>query len=115
MNAKGIPVVAANIIVGDAPAVKVEIGSTVTVTAMEGASEKEYTGEVLAIELNNKPFYGKRDMSIYDGIPTSEYKNPVNALIDNAADCMIVSALLVEAESKHVRIPVHMIKSISAG
>ena len=49
----GTPVVAANIIAGNNPAVKVEIGTNVTVKVQCGASEKTYTGEVLAIELMN--------------------------------------------------------------
>ena len=121
MSVIGTPVVAANIVAGSNPAVKVEIGSTVTTTIMEGASEKEYSGEVLSIELNNKPFYGQRDRSVYDGIPTSEYNDPVQAMIANAADVMEVSALLLGVEGDepdtvvHVRIPVGRIKTISVG
>lgn len=123
MSAVGVPVVAANIVAGNNPAVPVEVGTTVTVTVQAGASTREYTGEVLAIELMNKPFYGVRDRAIYDGVPTSEYDNPVAAMIQNAADVMEVNALLLavedenepDAEPAHVRIPVGRIKTIVAG
>ena len=51
MSAVGVPVVAANIVAGNNPAVPVEVGTTVTVTGQAGATTREYTGEVLAIEL----------------------------------------------------------------
>lgn len=127
----GTPVVAANIIAGNNPAVKVEIGTNVTVKVQCGASEKTYTGEVLAIELMNAPFHGAREYAIYDGVKTSEYSDPVGAMISNAADVMDVNALLIEVSEevdpdgdgpeeaetvkKHVRIPVGRIKTIEAG
>ena len=120
MSIKGIPVVAANIVAGDNAAVKVEVGSTITVTIMAGASEKQISGELLAIELGNKPYYGARERAIYDGVKTSEYNNPVAAMIDNAADVMEVNAILIgvtgtESEITHERVPVGRIKSITAG
>lgn len=120
MSTKGIPVVAANIVAGDNAAVKVEVGSTVNVTIMNGASEKQISGELLAIELGNKPYYGARERAIYDGVKTSEYNNPVAAMIDNAADVMEVNAILIgvtgtEGEVTHERVPVGRIKSITAG
>lgn len=115
MSAQGIPVVAVNIIAGDAPAVKVEIGNTATVTVQNGAATKDYTGEVLAIELGNKPFYGARDRMIYDGLATSEYSNPVAAMIDNAADVMEVNAILLKVDEEHIRVPIGRIKTISVG
>lgn len=119
----GTPVVAANIIAGTNPAVKVEIGNTVTVKVQCGASEKTYSGEVLAIELMNAPFHGAREHAIYDGVKTSEYSDPVGALIDNAADVMEVNAILVavpdaedpEAAPTHVRVQVARIKEITVG
>ena len=117
----GSPIVAANIVTGDT-ATAVAVGDSITVTEQRGASEREVTGKVLAIELGNKPFYGKRAHEIYDGVPVSEYNNPVATMIQNAADAMEVNALLVEVPAEeeggtatHTRVNVGRIKSITAG
>lgn len=115
----GSPIVAANIVTGDT-ATAVAVGDNITVTEQRGASEREVTGKVLAIELGNKPFYGKRAHEIYDGVPVSEYNNPVATMIQNAADAMEVNALLVEVPAEeedstatHTRVNVGRIKAIT--
>lgn len=128
----GTPVVSAKIVVDGADsAFDVAIGDSIMVTVQNCIEVKEYTGTVLAIELGNKPFFGKREHAVYDGVPTSTYNNPVCAMISNAADVMDVNALLIEVSEevdpdgdgpeeaetiiKHVRIPVGRIKTIEAG
>lgn len=121
MYSVGSPIISANIVTG-ATATPVAVGDTITVTEARGASEREVSGTVVAFELGNKPFYGKRAHEIYDGIPVSEYNNPVAAMIQNAADVMEINAILVEvpaeeegANPTHVRVSVGRIKSITAG
>lgn len=120
----GTPVVSANIVTGDT-AIAVAIGDGVSIVEMRGASEREVAGTVIGIELGNKPNYGKRAHEIYDGIPVSEYDNPVATMIANAADVMEVNALLIEVPgteatgdqeatpAKHVRVNVGFIKTIA--
>lgn len=121
----GTPVVSANIVTGDT-AVAVAIGDGVSIVEMRGASEREVAGTVIGIELGNKPNYGKRAHEIYDGIPVSEYDNPVATMIANAADVMEVNALLIEVTDTettedqeatpvkhHVRVNVGFIKTIA--
>lgn len=82
---------------------------------MRGAAETEVVGKVIAIELNNKPFYGERERAIYDGLPTSYYENLVTSIIRNAADVMEVSALLIEVPGEEPDGPVsHKRVNISA-
>lgn len=121
----GSPIVSANIVTGDT-ATAVAVGDSVTIVEARGASEREVSGTVLAFELGNKPFYGKRAREIYDGVPTSEYSNPVATMIQNASDCMEINAILVEVPgtegsddqeatpATHVRVNVGRIKSITA-
>lgn len=118
----GIPVVSANIVV-DAVETAVAIGDNVTVVTIgTGGVETTTTGNVVGIELMNKPFARKRDTAIYDGVPTSLYENPVCALIKNAADMFDVNALVIETPGEtdevpaiHTRIFIGDIKSVTAG
>lgn len=115
----GIPVVSAKIVTGDAE-FAVAIDDEVTIT-VAGAADTVVTGTVKAMELTSKPFCGMRETAVYDNVATSQYDNPVCAMIRNAADVFEVEAVLVEVPGAtaddpvtHTRIAVSTIKAIAA-
>lgn len=115
----GVPVVGAKIVIGEQET-ELTIGQTVTVTPVgEGAAD--ISGKLIAIELGPKPNPGW-ERTIYDGIPTSGYVNPVCGLIRNAVDLYEVTAILLEADDPddsgdkviHTRVNVIDMKAVSA-
>lgn len=117
-NPIGVPVVSAKIVIGEEET-EMTIGQTIDVTLVGDAADT-VNGKLVGIELGAKKNPGW-EKTIYDGIPTSGYVNPVCGLIRNAADLYEVTAILLEMDDpdddgdkvKHVRVNVAEMKTVS--
>lgn len=115
-----MPIIAAKIVAGEA-SMDVAVGDSVNFTVANGIEETTVSGKVAAIELGNKPCFGKYSREIYDGVrATPEDRPETETLIPNASDVMDVNALLVEvagepdADPTYERVAIARIKSFEA-
>ena len=103
MYARGIPVVGCMITI-DENEYQLSIGSKITglVVSQGFRDPATYTGTVAAIHLQPVVVPENPDRTIYDGVATHGYENPVCAYIDNAADVFSVDRILIELEQEPV-------------
>ena len=103
MYARGIPIVGCVITI-DENEYQLSIGSKITglVVSQGFRDPATYTGTVAAIHLQPVVVPENPDRTIYDGVATHGYENPVCAYIDNAADVFSVDRILIELEQEPV-------------
>lgn len=103
----GMPIIAARLIAGEAT-MDVAVGDSVSFTVTNGADDNTINGKVSAIELGNRPNFGKYSREVYDCIRATQKDRPqTETLIPNASDVMEVNALLIETAGEPDADPVY--------